>query len=263
MSSPAAERTTERRPLARGTCCPVVEFRRYTLHPGGRDALIALFDREFIESQESVGMRVIAQFRDIDQPDVFTWLRGFPDMPSRAESLRAFYDGPVWAEHRDAANATMLTWDDVRLLRPVRSGSGFALDGARRPGRDSTAIPPELIVATIYTLAAPAASGFAEAFERAIVPALAASGAPPIAIFETESSANTFPRLPVREGEHAFVWFARFADVAAHERHVAALERVPRRDAIRATLDRHLVAPAIVWRLSPTARSLVPGNAAV
>ncbi len=30
-------------------CCPVVELRQYTLHPGKRDILIELFDREFIE----------------------------------------------------------------------------------------------------------------------------------------------------------------------------------------------------------------------
>ncbi|HEX6535810.1 MAG TPA: NIPSNAP family protein [Gemmatimonadaceae bacterium] len=258
----------QRRPLATGTCCPVVEFRRYTLHPGTRDSLITLFDREFIESQEAVGMRVIAQFRDLDAPDAFVWLRGFPDMPSRAESLRAFYDGPVWAEHRDAANATMIAWNDVRLLRPARPDSGFALGGAARPGPESAAIPPGLVVATIYTLGAPASEGFTDAFERAIVPALVKSGAPPIAAFETEPSVNTFPRLPVREGEHAFVWFARFANLAAYERHVEALEKAPSRrdalrdslrDSLRATLDRHLAAPADVWRLAPTARSLVPG----
>ncbi|MDX8463676.1 NIPSNAP family protein, partial [Mesorhizobium sp. VK2D] len=31
---------------------PIVELRQYTLRPGQRETLIALFDREFIESQE-------------------------------------------------------------------------------------------------------------------------------------------------------------------------------------------------------------------
>ena len=39
------------------TCCPIVELRQYTLHPGQRDVLIDLFDREFVESQEAPDLR--------------------------------------------------------------------------------------------------------------------------------------------------------------------------------------------------------------
>ncbi len=235
-------------------CCPVVELRQYTLHPGQRDSLITLFDREFVETQEATGMQVIAQFRDIDRPDVFTWLRGFSDMPSRAVSLEAFYGGSVWAAHRDAANATMVSSDNVRLLRPVRPGSGFELRD--RPGPGTTAIAPGLVVVTIYTLTEPAAQGFTDAFERLILPELVARGAPAFAMLETEASANTFPRLPVREGEHAFVWFARFADGPAYDRWKASLEDSQRwREVARPVLDRYLQSPAEIWRLTPTARS--------
>jgi len=55
----------------------IVELRQYTLRPGQREALIEVFDREFVETQEAVGMTVIGQFRDIDRPDTFVWLRGF------------------------------------------------------------------------------------------------------------------------------------------------------------------------------------------
>jgi hypothetical protein len=47
-------------------CCPIVELRQYTLHPGERDVLIDLFDREFVESQEALGMKIIGQFRNLD-----------------------------------------------------------------------------------------------------------------------------------------------------------------------------------------------------
>jgi len=233
----------------------VIELRHYLLHPGQRDTLIALFDREFLESQEETGMHVIAQFRDIDRPDVFTWLRGFPGMTARAASLAAFYDGPVWQKHKHAANATMIDSDDVRLLRPVRPSAGFALDEAR-PARDATAIPPGLIVATINTLSPEAAAGFPALFEQAIAPRMIASGAMPFATFETEESANTFPRLPVREGEHAFVWFARFADVAAYDRHVSTLASDPSwSNEVQPMLEHQLSARTEIWRLTPTSRS--------
>ena len=100
-----------------GRMSEVFELRQYTLHPGRRDTLIDLFEREFIETQEARGMRVLGQFRDLDDPDRFVWFRGFPDMDRRKEALTAFYSGPVWRTHRDAANATMIDSDDVLLLR--------------------------------------------------------------------------------------------------------------------------------------------------
>jgi NIPSNAP len=80
---------------ANASCCRLIELRQYTLHPGQRDVLIDLFDREFVETQEAVGMAVIGQFRDLDRPDRFVWLRGFKDVEARGQGLAAFYDGPL------------------------------------------------------------------------------------------------------------------------------------------------------------------------
>ena len=56
---------------------PVVELRQYDLAPGTRDTLIDIFDRHLIEGQEAEEMTIIGQFRDLDNPDSFVWLRGF------------------------------------------------------------------------------------------------------------------------------------------------------------------------------------------
>src|SRR5687767_11335813 len=101
----------------------IYELRRYTLRPGTRETLIKLFEREFVETQESAGMDVVGHFRDLDAPDTFPWLRAFADMDSRRAALSAFYGGPAWKAHRDTANATMVDSDDVLLLRPA--GHGF------------------------------------------------------------------------------------------------------------------------------------------
>ena len=60
--------------------------------------MIDLFDREFVEPQEALGMKVIGQFRDLERPDRFVWLRGFSDMPSRKQMLADFYGGPEEGE---------------------------------------------------------------------------------------------------------------------------------------------------------------------
>ncbi len=250
-----------RQPLYSGarpeqTCCPIVELRQYTLYPGKRDGLIELFDREFVESQEAVGMRVIGQFRDLDEPNRFVWLRGFQDMSTRAQALSAFYDGPVWKAHREAANATMIDSDNVLLLRPARPGSGFPLENDDRPPPGTNTVGRGLVVATICYFDAPPETGFFDWFERALQPVLTETGAPVLADFVTENSPNNFPRLPVREGEHVFLWFSRFPDQTVYGQHVAALAQSrPWCDKLEQVLAQHLKRSPEVLKLAPTARS--------
>ncbi|MEU4678428.1 NIPSNAP family protein [Micromonospora sp. NPDC023737] len=165
----------------------IVELRRYTLRAGRRDELIDLFDREFVESQEESGMAVLGQFRDLDRPDQFVWLRGFADMPSRRTSLAAFYSGPVWARHAAAANAMMLDSDDVLLLREL-----VAVPVFDRGTDDSETV----LHATIWYWALPFPDPTPNPEEA-------------VAVLRTEYAVNDFPRLPVREKEHALVWFTR------------------------------------------------------
>jgi hypothetical protein len=155
----------------------VVELRRYRLHPGTRDTLIELFDREFVETQEALGMQVLGTFRDLDDPDQFVWLRGFESMATRAPALEAFYSGPVWAEHRNAANATMIDSDNVLLLRPATGGPWLEHDPSRRPPVGA----PEREETLWVTISAEPIPGDA------------------LARFVTEHAKNDFPGLPVRE----------------------------------------------------------------
>jgi hypothetical protein len=240
------------------TCCPIVELRQYTLHPGKREVLIDLFDREFVESQEALRMKVIGQFRDLDHPNRFVWLRGFRDMPSRAQALKDFYGGPVWEAHREAANATMIDSDNVLLLHPANPTSGFSLENKARPPAGSNESRSELIVATIYYFDAPVDAAFVQFFEKTVKPAVTGPGATVLAYFVTEHSENTFPALPVREGENVFVWFARFNDAAACERYLADLARSPRwHDESSKELARRLKREPEILKLSPTTRSLL------
>src|SRR5882762_3863241 len=151
-------------------CCPVVELRQYTLHPRKRDVLIELFDREFIEPQETLGIKVIGQFRDLDHPDRFVWLRGFRDMTSRAKALQDFYGGPVWKAHREAANPTMIDSDNVLLLRPALPTSGFSLENMKRPPVGADKVPTSLVVTAIYYFEAPVTADFLDFFEHTLKP---------------------------------------------------------------------------------------------
>lgn len=240
--------------------CAVIELRDYTLQPGRRDELIALFEREFIESQEAHGMRVIAQFRDLDRPDHFVWLRGFADMAARRRALEGFYGGPVWAAHRDAANATMIDSDDVRLLRPGRPAWAPTTPAAPRPHRDAepAVTSGALFVLTLCALPVAPYQAFRRWFEREALPLLRDAGAMPMAVLETEPALNDYPRLPVRIDEQVFAWLARLPGAAAWaqaERHLAASR--PWREQVLPRLQSPPMRPPITLRLQPTARSLL------
>lgn len=203
----------------------IVELRQYRMVPGMRETLVDLFDRHFVESQEACGMTVIGQFRDLDDPDRFTWLRGFPDMRGRAAALEAFYGGPVWAAHRDAANATMLAFDDVHLLRPA--SPDMVLNLPRRAANGFTAARPGVILAALWPVTAgsdmaPPLASMAEARDIVLECGGAVGGC-----WVTETAENDWPRLPVRRDVDVAMLVARFADAGALDRAADRLRAGP------------------------------------
>jgi hypothetical protein len=241
---------------ATGFVAQVIELRQYTLHPGQREVLIELFEREFVEPQQALGMQVLGTFRDLDRPERFVWLRGFADMAARAEALAAFYGGPVWQAHRAAANATMIDSDDVLLLRPAGAEAALRFDAQAQAHQAHAGSAPGLFIATVCSIADGDTAAFAAWFDAALRPALAAAGENIVAEFVTEPASNNFPRLPVREGERAFVWLSCFADEQAHRRHAAALRAAPAwRSELGPALLRRLREAPQVLRLAPTSRS--------
>ena len=243
------------------TYSPILELRMYALHPGRRDELIRLFEREFLEPQDAVGIQVIGQFYDLDDPNRFIWLRGYHDMAARAAALHAFYSGPIWKAHRDAANATMIDSDNVLLLRLPPGACGFSLRDVNRTPAGGRIKQEGFVSATIYYFDAPVDPQFISYFENTIKPVLVEAGASILAYFITEDSPNNFPRLPVREGEHALVGFAGFASQEAHRNHLTRLrESNIWKDEIAKYLKKHLKGNPEVLRLSPTPRSWLTGK---
>ncbi len=256
--------TTDLGKLTRKSNSAIVELRQYTLHPHKRDVLIDLFDREFVESQEAVGLTVMGQFRDLDNPDRFVWLRGFRDAEARATGLASFYGGPVWQAHRNAANATMIDASNVLLLRPAWPGAEIDL-GMRPAVTAITAAitaatnthaptPGGLLDATIFYLKQAASPALLQFCQDQMHTVMMAEGATQVAWYVTEPMVNNFPKLPVREGETVLVRLALFSDVDS-------LEKFNRSGKwsreIATTLSQWLVRPTESLRLAPTSRSAI------
>jgi hypothetical protein len=129
----------------------VLELRQYTLHPGRRDELVELFDRELS------GPQVLGQFRDLDDEDRFVLL-------TRGRALLAL--------HEDV-EAT-----DVLLLRPVTE---LELKGHG---------PTTLVTVTICHLPPGGEEAFLDYFKSDVAPMLTATGAEPLAVLRTLRAAN-------------------------------------------------------------------------
>jgi len=231
----------------------VLELRQYTLHPGRRDELIALFEREFVEPQEDAGMRILATFRDLDDPDRFVWIRGFADMPARADALAAFYFGPTWQAHRDAANATMVDSDNVLLLRPLGCDQGLRAALQRRAAVGATAGAGGVFTITVCPLRQPADDALVHAFDQCVHPWWVGVGGDLLACWTSETAPNNFPRLPVRENEPVIAWLTRFDDEAAERRHALLLQASGCLE--HAEWRAHLDGEPTTLRLAPTTRS--------
>jgi len=237
--------------MSQVTYSPILELRRYTLHPNRRDDLIELFDREFVETQEAEGMELLGQFRDRSDPDRFTWIRAFPNMDARQRSLTAFYTGPVWQKHRSAANPMLFDNDNVLLLRPAWPGSGFPT----KLTRPAQAMKGRMVVISIHYLWKRPDEGFATFFKDRLQPALTRAGLPVDAALVPEEAKNNFPRLPIREGEKLFVWAVRVDGETAWQAALARLERDPAWPELRRELAGFEERPVQRLLLDPTSRS--------
>ncbi|HEU4959580.1 MAG TPA: NIPSNAP family protein [Sphingomonas sp.] len=233
----------------------VVELRQYKLVQGRGEAFVALFDRTFVENQEALGMRLVGQFRDLDDPDRFVWIRGFSDMAERTTALNAFYFGPVWQAHRDEANPMLDDNDNVLLLHPAAADLAFG-PAAPRAASGTSAAPGGVVMATIVYLWKRPDAGFTAFFRAAMKPAIEAAGLPVLGAYVPEETPNGFPRLPVRPDTKVFVWFTRADDAAALDAALRRMEESPHwREHVAPQLGGFEERAPQRLRLAPTPRS--------
>jgi|SRR5581483_219703 len=235
---------------------PVVELRQYLLRRGRRDELIELFDRELVETQEAVGIRVLGQFRDVDRTNHFVWLRGFSDHGARREALTRFYGGPVWQRHAAAANATMIDSGDVHQLHAVTETGRLRVRS--RDDRDADGRRGSIVIVVAHRR--PGGAADHDRLTRACVtPRLEAAGLRTIGVYATDRTDNPFPGLPVRRSD-ALVLIAAGDSIEALDDaadHLCAARTELAEHARNNDLDEPLLD---LLRLRPTDRSCLNGT---
>lgn len=233
---------------------PIVELRQYLLRRGRREELIELFDRELVEPQEALGIRVIGQLRDVDRPNHFVWLRGFGDHGGRGQALASFYGGPVWREHGPAANATMIDSDDVHQLRAIAVPAEQLR--IRHPSdRDADGNRGSILIVVTHRRT----DDHDELIRRLLIPTVENAGVRTLGLYATDPAGNPFPALPVRPS-NVLVWIAGSDTVDALDGAAEHVSIARRRLVDHATANGRDEILLDVLRLEPTDRSCLNGT---
>jgi hypothetical protein len=93
----------------------IVEVRTYRIKPGRRDEFIRFFEERSVPALHSHGMKVLGPLIDLESPDTFVFLRGFPSLEARDAMKNAFYEGPLWKNELESIAMPMIESYQVTL----------------------------------------------------------------------------------------------------------------------------------------------------
>lgn len=194
---------------------PVIEFRRYTIKPGKREQFARYFETFFPEAFQQLGAMALGQFLERGQPNGFTWIRGFPDMETRAVANAAFYYGPVWKEHKATLNGLMDDSDNVLLMHPLQAGRGLPALPAVDPVQEPNGAQG-VMIAQLFSMKPGCTEQFALEAEK-VLARYRESGIRETAVLVTLDAANNFPQLPIRNDGPHLLWLGMVANQAMLE----------------------------------------------
>jgi len=94
----------------------IVEMRTYKTKAGCRSRFLEIFRSKSMPAHAEIGMKILGPFLSIEDPDVFFFIRGFPDLPSREPMKAKFYQGELWKSELEKVLMPMLEKYDVVLV---------------------------------------------------------------------------------------------------------------------------------------------------
>ena len=106
----------------------IIEVRSYRITPGKREEFVEIFKRRSIDAQHAHGMKIVGPLIDLENPNKFLFLRGFPSMEELKRMKDEFYGGKLWKEELEQILMPMIESYDVVLCK---TADGFVMDDLR------------------------------------------------------------------------------------------------------------------------------------
>jgi hypothetical protein len=94
----------------------IIEMRTYKTKSGRRAEFLEIFRAKSIPAHTEIGMKILGPFLSVEDPDVFFFMRGFPDVESREPMKAKFYEGELWKQELEQVLMPMLERYDVVLV---------------------------------------------------------------------------------------------------------------------------------------------------
>lgn len=94
----------------------IIEMRTYKLRPGMRERFLEIFRSRSMPEHARLGMPILGPFLSLEDPDVFFFMRGFADLPSREPMKAKFYEGELWKKELEHVMMPMIEKYDVVLV---------------------------------------------------------------------------------------------------------------------------------------------------
>ena len=94
----------------------IVEMRTYRLKPGTRAEFLEIFRTRSMPAHREIGMKILGPFLSLEDPDVFFFMRGFPDLESREPMKEQFYEGALWKQELEHKLMPMIEKYEVVLV---------------------------------------------------------------------------------------------------------------------------------------------------
>lgn len=94
----------------------IIEMRTYKTKPGLRSRFLEIFRSKSIPAHAEIGMKILGPFISVEDPDVFFFMRGFPDLASRDPMKAQFYEGELWKSELENVMMPMLEKYEVVLV---------------------------------------------------------------------------------------------------------------------------------------------------
>ena len=93
----------------------IVEVRSYRIKPGHRKEFIQFLETRAVPALRDHGMKILGPLLDVENPNKFVFLRGFPSLEEQDRMKEVFYGGPVWKNELEAIAMPMIDSYDVIL----------------------------------------------------------------------------------------------------------------------------------------------------
>lgn len=94
----------------------IIEMRTYKTKPGRRAEFLEIFRTRSVPAHAEIGMKILGPFLSVEDPDMFFFMRGFPDLASREPMKAQFYESELWKNEIEPIVMPMLANYDVTLV---------------------------------------------------------------------------------------------------------------------------------------------------